>query len=98
SVLPPMKNVEKNVEEQLGISAATSPGSSVFHIEDVFPCINNGRFPVKRIAGETIEVWADIFRGGHDIAAAAVLWRLETENEWHRAPMRLHGNDRWTGT
>lgn len=94
SVLPPMKNVE----EQLGISAATSPGSSVFHIEDVFPCINDGRFPVKRIAGEPVEVWADIFRGGHDIAAAAVLWRLETENEWHRAPMRLHGNDRWTGT
>ncbi|GAA3839840.1 alpha-1,4-glucan--maltose-1-phosphate maltosyltransferase [[Pseudomonas] carboxydohydrogena] len=94
SVLPPLKNVQ----QQPGISAAASPGNGVFHIEDVFPCVDDGRFPVKRIAGEPIEVWADIFRGGHDIAAAAVLWRLETEKEWSRAPMRLHGNDRWTGT
>src|SRR3569833_1074956 len=94
SVLPPMKTVE----EQVGISPATSSGSSVFHIEAIFPCVDDGRFPVNLIAGEAIEVWADIFRGGHDIAAATICWRLETEIEWHRAPMRLHGNDRWTGT
>jgi len=94
SVLPPMKKVE----QQLGLTPATSPGLGVFHIEDVFPCIEGGRFPVKRIAGEPVEVWADIFRGGHDIAAAAICWRLETDSEWQRAPMQLHGNDRWTGT
>jgi starch synthase (maltosyl-transferring) len=88
----------KTVQQQPGISTATSPGNGVFHIEDVFPRVDDGRFPVKRIAGEPIEVWADIYRGGHDIAAAAVLWRLETEKGWQRAPMQLHGNDRWTGT
>mgnify|MGYP001079313854 FL=1 len=71
SVLPPMKKVE----QQLGLTPATSPGLGVFHIEDVFPCIEGGRFSVKRIAGEPVEVWADIFRGGHDIAAAAICWR-----------------------
>lgn len=94
SVLPPIKTVEN----QLGFSSTDSPGRSVFHIEDVYPCIDGGRFPVKRLAGEPIEVWADIFRGGHDIAAAALLWRLETAREWQRTPMHLHNNDRWTST
>lgn len=94
SVLPPIKKLE----QQSGAFPATSPDRGVFHIEDVFPSVDDGRFPVKRIAGEPIEVWADIFRGGHDIAAAAICWRLETEKEWQRAPMQLHGNDRWTGT
>ena len=94
SVLPPIKKLE----QQSGAFPASLPGRGVFHIEDVFPRVDDGRFPVKRIAGEPVEVWADIFRGGHDIAAAAICWRLETDSEWQRAPMRLHGNDRWTGT
>lgn len=73
------------------------PTGPRFRIEDIFPCIDGGRYPVKRIAGEAVEVWADIFRDGHDVLAAALLWRKEAENEWQRAPMRLHGNDRWTG-
>lgn len=93
SVLPSIKNIE----HQLGLTPATSPGFGVFHIEDVYPCIDGGRFPVKRIAGEPVDIWADIFRGGHDVAAAAICWRLETENGWRRAPMQLHSNDRWTG-
>jgi hypothetical protein len=31
-------------------------------IEDVYPAVDVGRFPVKRIAGEAVEVWADICR------------------------------------
>src|SRR5262249_48385773 len=45
-----------------------------------------------------IEVWADIFRAGHDIAATVLLWRLETEPDWSRTPMAHYGNDRWTAT
>ena len=70
------------------------PTGPRFRIEDIFPCIDGGRYPVKRIAGEAVEVWADIFRDGHDVLAAALLWRKEAETEWQRAPMRLHGNDR----
>ncbi len=67
-----------------------------FHIEDVFPNVDNGRFAVKRVAGEIIDVWADIFRDGHDVVAAELLWREESAKEWHRAAMNHHGNDRWT--
>ena len=69
-----------------------------FHIEDVYPLIDGGRFPVKRIVGERVEVWADIYRDGHDIVNAALLWRLERDREWRRAPMTHHSNDRWGGS
>lgn len=70
----------------------------VFHIEEIYPSINGGRFAVKRIVGEPIDVWADIFRDGHDVIAADLIWRREPDVEWNRVPMRLHSNDRWTAT
>src|SRR5260370_30582927 len=69
----------------------------VFHIEDVYPLIDGGRFPVKRIVGERVEIWADIYRDGHDIVAADLIWRRERDHQWRRAPMTLHSNDRWVG-
>src|SRR5436305_472873 len=69
-----------------------------FHIEDVYPIIDGGRFPVKRIVGERIDVWADIYRDGHDIIAAALIWRAEGDRDWQRAPMTHHSNDRWGGS
>ena len=69
-----------------------------FHIEDVYPQIDGGRFPVKRIVGERVEVWADIYRDGHDVVAAALVWRRELEREWRREPMTHHSNDRWGGS
>jgi starch synthase (maltosyl-transferring) len=68
-----------------------------FHIEDVYPSVDAGRYPVKRIVGETVEVWADVFRDGHNIIAAALVWRLERDTDWRHVPMRHQGNDRWAG-
>ncbi len=73
------------------------PTGPRFVIEEIFPCIDGGRYPVKRIAGETVEVWADIFREGHDVIAAALLWRPERSANWRREPLRLYNNDRWHG-
>jgi starch synthase (maltosyl-transferring) len=73
------------------------PTGPRFLIEEVYPCVDGGRYPVKRIAGETVEVWADIFREGHDVTAAALLWRAESESDWRREPMQPHINDRWRG-
>jgi starch synthase (maltosyl-transferring) len=69
-----------------------------FHIEDIFPLIDGGRFPVKRIVGERVEVWADIYRDGHDVIAAALVWRRERDREWRREPMTHDSNDRWGGS
>jgi starch synthase (maltosyl-transferring) len=72
--------------------------TGAFHIEDVYPVVDAGRFLVKRIVGERFEIWADIFRDGHDVIAAALLWRQEEEREWRREPMIHYGNDRWSGS
>jgi starch synthase (maltosyl-transferring) len=66
------------------------------YIEDVYPLVDAGRFPVKRIIGEPVDVWADILRDGHAVLAAELLWRPEASHRWSRALMRLHDNDRWT--
>jgi len=68
------------------------------YIEDVYPAVEAGRFPVKRIVGEPIDVWTDIFRDGHALLAAELLWRPDRTVKWSRVPMRLHGNDRWTAS
>jgi starch synthase (maltosyl-transferring) len=67
-------------------------------IEDVYPSVDASRYPVKRIAGEPLDVWADIFRDGHAVLAAELLWRAESTSRWTRVPMRLHQNDRWTAS
>jgi starch synthase (maltosyl-transferring) len=69
-----------------------------FHIEDVYPQVDGGRFAVKRIVGEAVEVWADIYRDGHDIVAAALVWRRDGDHDWRREPMAHQGNDRWSGS
>ncbi|MCK6454153.1 MAG: alpha-1,4-glucan--maltose-1-phosphate maltosyltransferase [Alphaproteobacteria bacterium] len=66
-------------------------------IELVYPEIDGGRYPVKRIVGERFTVWADVFRDGHDVVAARVRHRAAEDGDWKVAPMAHHDNDRWTG-
>lgn len=75
-----------------------SAARDAFHIEDIYPSIDGGRFAVKRVVGEPVDVWADIFRDGHAVVAAALIWRREQDTEWNRIPMQFHNNDRWTAS
>jgi len=88
------RNVPFREKSELSPADPTGPR---FRIEDIYPCVDCGQYPVKRICGDSVEVWADIFREGHDTIDAALLWRLETETAWRREPMLLHGNNRWHG-
>jgi len=67
-------------------------------IEDVYPAVEAGRFPVKRVAGEPVAVWADVFRDGHAVLAVDLLWRLEDAGRWSHTRMRIEQNDRWTAS
>src|SRR5919204_5221706 len=67
-------------------------------IEDVQPEIDGGRWPIKRVVGDTVEVSADIFKEGHDLFQARVICRPADQTEWHESPMRLVENDRWVGS
>ncbi|WP_439815445.1 alpha-1,4-glucan--maltose-1-phosphate maltosyltransferase [Zavarzinia sp. CC-PAN008] len=65
-------------------------------IEDVWPIVDGGRHAVKRIDGDIVDVWADVFSDGHEVLAVEVQWRTG-DGPWQAAPMRLLENDRWTG-
>jgi len=65
-------------------------------IENITPQIDCGRFPVKRVVGEPVNVEADVFADGHDVVAAELLYRSERATEWNHIPMTSLGNDRWT--
>src|SRR5258707_3735943 len=62
------------------------------YIEDVYPLVDAGRFPVKRIIGEPVDVWADILRDGHAVLAAELLWRPEASDKRAASPLPPHGN------
>ena len=66
-------------------------------IERVEPAVDDGRYPCKREVGDHLEVSADIFKEGHDLLDAVILYRARDESQWIQAPMRPVGNDRWTG-
>jgi starch synthase (maltosyl-transferring) len=63
-------------------------------IENVYPEIDAGRHPAKRVVGDTVEVWADLFRDGHDKLAAVLKYAFEAE-DWREEPFSFHDNDRW---
>ena len=67
-------------------------------VENVYPAGDDGRYAVKRILGEKIEVWADIFRDGHDLVAAQLRWRRHGSRHSGTAQFVLDVNDRWSAS
>jgi starch synthase (maltosyl-transferring) len=68
-------------------------------IENVTPKLDGGRYPIKRVIGSVLEVSADIFKDGHDLIAARILYRRPGETEFRAAPFNYRFDpDRWHGT
>jgi len=67
-------------------------------IENVTPQLDGGRYPIKRVIGNVIEVSADIFKDGHDLIAARLVYRKPGESAVHYAPLTFRFDpDRWYG-
>ena len=67
-------------------------------VECVSPELDDGRFPVKRVVGDLVEVGADIFKEGHDLLGARLLYRAPGETQWRTAPLAYDfDGDRWHG-
>jgi starch synthase (maltosyl-transferring) len=66
-------------------------------IERVTPCVDCGRFPIKRVVGEAVRVEADVFADGHDRVACAILYRTSGAERWSQTPMTFTKLDRWVG-
>jgi starch synthase (maltosyl-transferring) len=66
-------------------------------VEDITPTVDAGRFPIKRIVGESVEITAACFAHGHEIVACALRYRA-ADDEWRESPMSPLGNDLWSGS
>lgn len=76
-------------------AAADGDGRCRVLVEDVRPEVEQGRYPAKRVAGDTVTVEADVFADGHDALRVLLLHRTAGEEEWSETEMRPLGNDRW---
>lgn len=65
-------------------------------IERVSPEIDCGRFAIKRVAGETVTVEADVFADGHDHVACRIVFWMDNAAP-QSSPMQPLTNDRWRG-
>jgi len=78
------------------LPATQAPPSGII-IERVRPEIDGGRYPIKRVVGDVLQVSADIFKDSHDKIAAVLQYRRTSDADWQEAEMRLVDNDRWMG-
>ena len=67
-------------------------------IEDVQPLVEGGRFYIKRVQGEAVNVSADIFADSHDYIRATVRYKHESEKDWSEVEMNKYLNDLWKAT
>jgi starch synthase (maltosyl-transferring) len=66
-------------------------------IENVRPQLAAGRFPVKRIVGQSVKVTADIVTDSHDEIAGRLLFRTVGDEGWREAVLTALPDDLWGG-
>jgi starch synthase (maltosyl-transferring) len=66
-------------------------------IDSLSPTVDDGRFPAKRIAGETVWIEAHCFADGHDQLRVRLRWnaRGSSESSSDETDMAARGNDVW---
>jgi starch synthase (maltosyl-transferring) len=67
-------------------------------IQAVEPQLDCGRYPVKRTVGDTVAVYATIFKDGHDVLAGAIRLKGPGDARWREARLDPLGNDRFGGS
>lgn len=66
-------------------------------IDYVSPSINGGKFYIKRVVNEIVNIGSHIFADGHDVLGASVLYKHEKEKKWHETRLTLTVNNEWSG-
>src|SRR5215469_954559 len=61
----------------------------------VRPEVDGGRYPVKRVIGDTIAIEVDAVADGHDIVRAMLLDRAPGQTAWRESELVLGADDVW---
>ncbi|MCG6876367.1 MAG: DUF3416 domain-containing protein, partial [Betaproteobacteria bacterium] len=85
-------------EANVKSAAKIEDGRARAVIDAVLPCVDGGRFAVKRIAGERVTIEAHALTDGHDVLRTMLRWRSDDEESWHEVEMKPLGNDRWSAS
>jgi starch synthase (maltosyl-transferring) len=67
-------------------------------IEDIQPQLDGGRYYIKRVPGERVNVSAAVFGDGHDVVRASLLYKEEGKKRWKEILMTQGMNDVWTAS
>src|SRR4029079_19285364 len=67
-------------------------------ITNVKPFVDCGRHAATRSAGDGVDVQATVFRDGHEILGAQILYKGPGDKRWRTAPLELLWNDLFTGS
>jgi starch synthase (maltosyl-transferring) len=67
-------------------------------ITNVRPVVDCGRHPAKRTVGDRVDVQATVFRDGHEILGAQVLYRGPGKSKWQAERLELLWNDLFLGS
>jgi hypothetical protein len=90
-----MKNIFATRQAPVVSDIAEAHGNVRAVIDAVLPAVDNGRFPVKCVAGERVRVRAHCFTDGHDVLRVQLCWRAHDQAAFREVPMKLLGNDVW---
>jgi starch synthase (maltosyl-transferring) len=63
-------------------------------IEDITPAVAGGRFPARAVAGEYVPIAATVYREGHDLVGANVVWKGPDNRR--RRFLRMEPGPAWT--
>jgi starch synthase (maltosyl-transferring) len=78
-------------------SAADILGKQRVTIEKVLPEVDNGKYSIKRVPGQRVNVKAHIISDGHDEKAAYLYYCHATDKTWQEIELTLKYNDEWFG-
>ncbi len=67
-------------------------------IQAIEPIVDCGRYAVKRTVGDRVDVYATVFKDGHDVLGGVIRIRPPGDRTWREVTIENLGNDRFGGS
>jgi starch synthase (maltosyl-transferring) len=87
---PPVVQNQHQAEESPQVGAHCPPRVIILALR---PEVDGGRYPAKRVVGETVDIEADLVSDGHDVVRAVLLHRPPGGTSWIEVELQAAGND-----